>query len=116
MLMAMMNVWIVWMAVSQRSVRVDVAVRFSDGRSRCVFVLMMFVVDVEVIVGHLLMFVQMLVAFTEMKPHPNAHQERGKEHPAGDRFGQKRDRHDRSEKGRGGKVRPRSGRPDVTQR
>src|ERR1051325_12143829 len=115
MFMPMMNVGTMRVRMHEFLMCVRVTVRFIKWSSGGMFVPMMFVVDVEMIVSDWLMPVRMVVALTEMEPDANPHQERGNKHPTRDRFTQKRDRKNRPEKRRGGKVRPRASRPNVAQ-
>ena len=71
----MVDVWKVRMAVTQGRVLVFMAVRFGAVPLECMFVLVVFIVDVSMTVKQCLVFMFMGMAFLEVNPDPQAHQQ-----------------------------------------
>jgi bacteriorhodopsin len=74
MSVAMMDVGIVRMAVSQFRVMMDVGMRFARRIGWFVTMLVVLVVGVQMLVRHRLMAVRVSVALGEMKPYANSHE------------------------------------------
>ena len=71
----MMDVWKVRMAVAQGRVLVFMAVGFGAVPLECVFVLVVFIVDVSMTVKKGLVLMFMGMAFLEVNPDPQPHQQ-----------------------------------------
>ena len=79
MLMAVVDVRVVRVGVSHRRVVVRMAVGFAGRIVRTVLVLVVFVVNVTVVVGHRLMVVFVFVPLGQVQPDPHAHERSGQE-------------------------------------
>lgn len=85
-LVAMMQVRVVWMFVPHRRVMMPVTMWLAGGIASAMSVLVMRVVDVIVFVVHRLVSVLMFVAFGEVQPDADAHQYRSANKRHGDRL------------------------------
>ena len=74
-----MDVRVVRVRVPHRAMVVRVAVRLAGRVVRAVVVLVVFVVDVGVVVGHHLMVVFVVVPLGQVQPDPHAHEGSGQE-------------------------------------
>ena len=100
----MMNVWKVRMAVAQGRVLVFMAVGFGAVPLECMFVLVVFIVDVSMTVKKGLVLMFMGMAFLEVNPDPQPHQQRSHPKTRRHRFAQQQDGNGGAEERRGGKI------------
>jgi hypothetical protein len=92
MVMAMMDVWVMRMRVNQADMSMQVAMRFADWRLCIMIMLMVFVVDVKMVMDEFLMRMEVLMAFRQMKPDTNTHQQTGGNHPNRNRLSEQDNR------------------------
>ena len=79
MAVPVVDVRVVRVRVAHRSMFVRMAVRFAGRVVRAVVVLVVFVVDVGVVVGHRLMVVFVVVPLGQVQPDPDTHEGSGQE-------------------------------------
>jgi hypothetical protein len=74
------------MGVNQAGMSMQVAMRFADWRLCIMVMLVVFVVDMKMVMNEFLMRMEVLMAFSQMKPDTKTHQQTGGNHPNRNRF------------------------------
>ena len=113
--MTVMDVWIVRVRMNKRLVLVDMAVGFGQINPRLVLVMMMSVVNMQVLMFHRLVFMPMLVPFSQMQPDADAHQGRRSNEPPIERLSEKDNGDNRANERSSREIRSGAGRSDVAQ-
>ena len=110
-----MNVGVMRVRMKQGLVPVRVAVRLASRVVRTVGVLVMFIVGVEVVMLHRFVLMLVFMAFGQVQPHPQSHQDGGETEADGQPVAQNQNRDDRAHEGSDGEVCAGSRRADVPQ-
>ena len=113
MAVPVMQVRVVRMGVAQRRVAVPMRMRFAD--RPLVRVPVVCIVSMVVLVFERLVRMLVLMAFGEMHPKPEPHQETGEREVRGHRLVQEADRQHRPDKRRERKIGAGARRPEMTQ-
>ena len=114
MLMAVVDVRVVRVRMLHGRVVVRVAVGFNGRIVQAVSVLVVFVVNVTVVVGHRLMGVFVVVPLGQVQPDPRAHQRSGQEECDRRPVGEDHQRDRRPDERGHREVRTRSGGPETS--